>query len=50
MGKTESGGGVRSSIYRLQLCYNATFSYVVVMSFYIKNDETKNLSGLQFKT
>ena len=24
-------------------------SYVVVMSFYIKNDETKNSSGLQFK-
>ena len=59
IGKTESGGGVKSNIYRLhldlvvkQLCCNATFrnhKLCCVNVFLHKNDETKNSSGLQFK-
>ena len=57
IGKTESRGGVRSNIYRLQhldlvvkqLCHNATFRnqklcYGTV--FLLKTHETKNSSGL----
>ena len=57
--KTESGGGVRSNIYRLhlelvvkQLCYNATFRNQKLCCstvFLHKSDETKNSSDLQFK-
>ena len=57
--KTESGGGIRSNIYRLhldvvakQLCYNATFrnqKFCCGTVFLHKNDETKKSSGLQFK-
>ena len=56
IGKTESGSGVRSNIYRLhldlvvnQLCYNATFKNQKLCCgtvFLHKNDETKNSSGL----
>ena len=59
IGKTESGGGVKSNIYRLhldlvvkQLCCNATFrnhKLCCVNVFLHKNDERKNSSGLQFK-
>ena len=54
--KTESGGGVKSNIYRLHLdlivkqpCCNATFrnhKLCCVNVFLHKNDETKNSSGL----
>ena len=57
--KTESGGGVRSNIYRLHLdlvvkqpCHNATLRNPKLCCgnvFPRKNDETKNSSGLQFK-
>ena len=59
IGITESGGGVKSNIYRLhldlvvkQLCCNATFrnhKLCCINVFLHKNDETKNSSGLQFK-
>ena len=54
--KTESGGGIRSNIYRLhldlvvkKLCYNATFGNQKLCYgnvFLHKNDEPKNSSGL----
>ena len=54
--KTESGGGVRSNIYRLhldlavkQLCYNDTFRNQNLCCgnvFLHENDETKNSSTL----
>ena len=56
IGKTDSGGGVRSNIYRLyldlvvkQLCYNDTFRNQNLYCgdvFLYENDETKNSSTL----